>query len=116
MNNQEYVAALRELAEFYESHPEMPIQNDTWPIMVNASTRSEFVAGVKALSEHGKVTKSTDDDRYPSIAAHHAKGKFGGITLDMDIRKSLVCRKVRKMVEAYDWEGPESLLEPEEAA
>ena len=115
MKNLKYAADLRELAEFFESHPEMPV-NGNWPIMVHTGIRSEFVAGVKALSEHGKVTKSTDDDRYPSIAAHHAKGKFGDIILDMDIPKSLVCRKVRKMVEADVRECPDSLLEPEEAA
>ena len=40
----------------------------------NRTPREVTVAADPLMNVSGK---STDDDRYPSIAAHHAKGKFG---------------------------------------
>ena len=113
MTNLEYAAGLRAIADLYERHPELVLP---YPVIhARADSKDDFIMGAKALADGGIATKSTDaDGAYPSIAGHHVKRAFHGVTLDLEIYKSLVCRKVRRMVEMDVWECPDSLLEPEE--
>lgn len=115
MTNLDYASGLRAIADLYEKHPELVLPYET--IHVRADSKDAFAVGAKALADGGMATKSTDaDGNYPSLAGHHIKRTFHGVTLDLEIYKSIICRKVRKMVERDVWECPDSLLEPEEVA
>ena len=115
MTNLDYAAGLRAIADLYEKHQELVLPYGT--IHVRADDKETFITSAKALADGGIATKSTDaDGNYPSLAGHHVKRIFHGITLDLEIYKSLICRKVRKMVECDVWECPDSLLGPEDAA
>lgn len=103
----EYVTGLRALADFYESHPDMPL-----PYAVNhvySYEREEFLKGVKILADGGKVSKTTqgDDSNYPT---YHATRAFGPVTLDVQIDRKTICRMVRPAQPAV-FECPDSLLE-----
>lgn len=108
MTNSEFAQALREMAAFYEGHPEMPHPS---PVMHKyIYGRDEFTAAVKQLADGGVVTKQVTDKPLDDFQAVR---DFGGIKLKLSIDRRTVCRKVKKMVETEVWECPESILESE---
>ncbi|MGD0497503.1 MAG: hypothetical protein ABSC23_03605 [Bryobacteraceae bacterium] len=108
ITNEQFVQGLRELADFYAANPEMPMPSYT-SMVVNSFSKDQFVSAVRVLARGGKVEKRTDDDK-SIMKEHYAIRTFGGLKLDVAISKSMVCRKVRKMVEMEVWECPDSLL------
>lgn len=103
MTNIEYAAGLRELADFYETHPAMPQAHN--PLRVYIYGRENFIRAALELSSGGKITKSADKptEIYPY---YHAKRMFGGVGLDVVINRNQVCRLVSPAV--YDC--PDSLI------
>jgi hypothetical protein len=110
MAGAEYVAALRQLADFYESNPGMPVPTYVTNV-VQVWTREAFVEGVRIMAHGGVVEKRTDKAE-AILHNHHAILRFGKLELDLEISQSLICRKVRRMVEIDVFECPDSLLEP----
>lgn len=139
MTNVDFAQALREMADFYEAHPQMPRPEirDVYRIF-SASGKAEFVAAVRQLADGGKVEKGVDENFY------RAKRTFGaGLVLEALCNRAEVCRKVTKLKvvkesvpvryetrteqvnipvafeerevekEVTEWECPESILEPE---
>jgi hypothetical protein len=104
MTNIEFAAALRAIAEFYEQHPDAMQPHPNMHIF--PSDREEFLKAAVALSRGGKLTKKADplDSCYPY---YHAIRDFGGVTIDCQIARNLVCRKIQDAV----YECPDSLLE-----
>ena len=117
MTNLEYANGLRAIADLYERHPELKLPY--LDITIHAEDKADFIISLKALSDGGTVAKSSKDDPdYPSISKHIATREFSGVTLEVEIYKSVICRKVRKTVtrEIETWECPDSLMEPEAIA
>lgn len=104
----ELVAGLREMADFYESHQDMPIPR-LLIAHVGTQEREAFVAAIRNLADGGVVSKKTDDEN-SIMQEHHGIRMFGPIEVDVTIPKSLVCRKVRKMIETDVYECPDSML------
>jgi hypothetical protein len=105
----EFIQGLRDLAEFYAANPEMPLPGHPL-VLVDCWKKEEFVLALRSMAHGGRVEKRTDGEK-SIMQDHHAIRTFGSITLDARISKSMVCRKVRKLVEADVWECPDSLLE-----
>jgi hypothetical protein len=103
MTNSEFAAALREVADFYETHPKMPQFSGPW---IFSSNREEFLLAVKDMADGGRVEKRADrlDKSYPK---YYAERKFGELLLSMQIDRSLVCVLVRPA----EYSCPDSLLE-----
>jgi hypothetical protein len=104
MTNIEFATALRLMADFYEHHPDAPQPHPTMHIF--PSNRKDFLEAVVGLSRGGKLTKRADppDSCYPY---YHAIRDFGGVTIDCQIARSTVCRKIQDAI----YECPDSLLE-----
>lgn len=105
MTNAEFVAGLREMAAFYETHPEAPVPNHGI-LYVFAGTREGFLSDALALAKDGRIEKRADpiDSGWPQ---YHAIRHFGECSVDIQIARSLVCRKIRDA----EYECPDSLLE-----
>ncbi len=104
MTNTAYAAALRKIADLYESDSEL-IQ--PYPSMyIFAHEREEFLKAVARMAKGGKISKKVDaaDHSYPYF---HATRDFGGVTIDIQIPRNTVCRKIQDAI----YECPESLLE-----
>jgi hypothetical protein len=102
--NAEYAAALRELADFYDTNPAM--QQPHAELWINCYEREAFVSATRTLAHGGLVTKSADpmDASYPQ---YHSYRNFGVIRVDVNIQRSKVCKLITPAV--YDC--PDSLLE-----
>ena len=109
MTNIEFAKSLREIAAFYEAHPEMPQpENINVPIWATypSSSRPRFLSAAKDLGTFTKVPPSPGDDYFFTI-----ERKFDGFPFHVTTRRAEICRKVTKTVEIESWECPDSLLE-----
>lgn len=102
--NTEYAASLRELADFYDAHAEMPVPHPS--VFVFMDNTEEFLAGVRELA-HGGIVQKRADPKEGVYALFHASRQFGCLKLDMQISRARVCKLVTPAV--YDC--PPSLLE-----
>ena len=100
----EFCDALVEIAEFLESHPDVPLPHGY--LFQSLSDRDTFITAAVGLSKGGKVEKHADheDEPYPEYTVTRM---FGPIKMRMSIPRKLVCRLVSPAV--YDC--PDSLLE-----
>lgn len=102
MTNLEYAQALRDLAAFYETHPDMP---QPYGPVCFFYDREKFLSAVKELSHGGIVRKKLSGA--DSDSEYVAERNFSGLSLRLKISRALVCRLVKPAV--YDC--PDSLLE-----
>lgn len=104
MTNSEFSDSLRQVAAFYEEHPDMPQPWDT--LSVYMYEREGFVKAALTLAKGGRIEKKAD--KAGDICAdYHAFRKFGGVTVDVRIPRRAICRLISEAV--YDC--PDSLLE-----
>ncbi len=103
MTNTEYAAGLRAIAEFYETHPDMP-----QPLTPHVYTydKATFLLAVRNLADGGIVYKKAGEDLNGYYIAHR---QFEKATLEISIPRKTVCRLVTPAV--YDC--PDSLLDLE---
>lgn len=104
MTNIEYADSLRQVAAFYEEHPDMPQPYDT--LMVILSGREDFIKAARELSKGALVEKKLDKPG-GILPEYHVLRVFGGVTIDVRIPRKTVCRLISEAV--YD--SPDSLLE-----
>jgi hypothetical protein len=105
MTNLEYANSLRQVADFIESHPDFPQPHHT--ISVHAwGGKGPFLSAVVLLKDGGTVQKTADDPE-KTWPRYHAKRLFGGITLDIGIDRSEIC----KLVRPAQYDCPDSLME-----
>jgi hypothetical protein len=98
------------LADFFEQNPEA-IQ--PYPHLIATTyERQKYIDTVKMMAHGGRVEKKVDGEK-EIMQDHHAIREFSGVRLDVRIPKSMVCRKVRKLVMTDTYECPDSLLDPE---
>src|ERR1017187_3047102 len=107
--NEELVAGLRSLADFYETHQDMPLPTFAWFDNSNFWDRDQFVGAVRMLADGGMVHKKSDTDKN-ILNQHHAFRMFGPIKVELTISKSVICTKVRKLMMVDTYECPDSLL------
>lgn len=114
MNNTEFAQGLRELAEIYDTHPEMSHLKDDASLFLSlpyATDGDQFRAIVKAMSPIEKLPPMYDGDSSFRIR----KTFDSGLVLTVSVDRKAVCRRVRKMVMSDVWECPDSILDPEPA-
>lgn len=102
MDNKQYAAGLRAIADFYEQHPEMPRSEGLY---VFKYEREAFVKAVAMLVDGGKVKKRTVGSGICEDFV--ADRDFGGVKLSIRIPRKNLCKLISPAV--YDC--PESLLE-----
>jgi len=100
----EYAAALREIAQFYEQHPDMPVPFPE--LYIFSHDREEFLKAAAVLAKGGKIIKRADPPE-TSYGQYHAIRTFGCMKLDLQIARIAVCRKIQDAI----YECPDSLLE-----
>jgi len=106
MTNQEFVQALRDLADFYEARQELKLPTD--PRFVLTPSGSEGIA--QTARQLGNCVKSTDSLFY------RLKRSFGPIDLEAIEYRSQVCEQVvvgRRVVPATRIEAREAEVIPE---
>jgi hypothetical protein len=103
MTNLEYAAGLRQVAEFYETHPEMPLPPAT--ICVYSWQKPDFLVSVKEMAKGGTIHKKVDADA--ECGYYRTIRHFGAVQLEASIPRRTICRLVTPAV--YDC--PDSLLE-----
>jgi hypothetical protein len=102
MTNLEYAQSLRLIADFYEANAD---QKQPHPNMwIHCYEREEFLKAATGLARGGMVAKRMDEHEE---GEYYVTREFGGIKLEVLIRRKMVCRLVTPAV--YDC--PESLLE-----
>lgn len=103
MTNIEYANSLRQIADFYEANPDMPVPG--WPSeFIFLYDRQAFLNAVKVLARGGKVTKEVErreDGNYKAIR------DFGGNRVIVEIPRKAICRLIRPA----EYDCPDSLLE-----
>lgn len=120
MTSQQYVKALREIADFYEAHPDVPFRAERIVIAVDAK---ELVVLPRYI---GSCKKVVDNDFF------NLRKDFGGLEIEFYSRRENVCERIvigKKVVpetiiparpeevipeheeEEFEWRCPESLLE-----
>jgi hypothetical protein len=127
MTTKDFTDSLREVAAFYEAHPELPLPDWTSDSMSTFTVwakddKLSFMAYAKAFGSFDKRTTSDDFELRKS---------FGCITIVVAIKRSEVCtrrvvgtKKVIKQVpvqyehreveeEIVEWDCPGSLLKPQ---
>ena len=97
----EFCDALVEVAEFLESHPDVPLPQAH--LSQYFWNRESFLKAAAALAKGGKIEKSTDS----VLDDYHVTRMFGPVSVRMSIGRRLVCRLVSPAV--YDCS--DSLLE-----
>jgi hypothetical protein len=87
MEHKDYIAGLRELADFYESHPDvnLPYEGNLCSFGIYGLNKEQIVATVKAF---GKCRKD-----YEETAVNIYK-EFHGIKLNIYTARENVCRRV----------------------
>jgi hypothetical protein len=112
MTNQEFVQRLREVAGFYESHPDLKapssLRIDVW-----LSTKAQIVDTARKLGEAQKIHQ----ENY-----FYLRKRFGDyVHLDFNVERSEVCRRIvtgtrvkpatpETVVEIVEWRCEEPLL------
>jgi hypothetical protein len=106
MNNIELAAGLRALADFYETHPEMPLPGLP-TFFVFAYDRSTFDIAKAQLGE--ECVQTLTDEKYPEVRLVR---KFGGVELRFSVGAPVVGRRVMKNMPVESWElAPEAEAE-----
>jgi hypothetical protein len=109
LTNTQFANALRQMADFYEQHAEMP-QPETF--LAYSWRRTEFLRAVKMLGAVKKLPVDKNrvcDDHYFKVEKRFGDGE--GFPLELITMRADICTKVTKMVETTTWECPDSLLE-----
>lgn len=101
-DQQKMSAGLRELADFFDEHPEVH-HSEKMTINHFVCNRDEFIE----LAKHLKPFKKDPNDKYYSLVR-----MFGPIKLDVYCNRDTICTKrtVKKLVEVDEWDCPEHLL------
>lgn len=88
MTHSEYAAGLRQVAEFIEAHPEIPLPSAT---LTCYSLHSKNIAALtaRALAQSGRCNKSYEESLL------RLKGKFGAIELEYLGMRSNVCERIK---------------------
>jgi hypothetical protein len=106
------IQGLRQLADFLEAHPAVPLPV-LWGLNAYARSRADLAAAARV----GGWTKSYNDSWF---ALSREFGE-GAVTLEINIERGQVCRKVvtgtrvvpaqpESVVETYDWVCDEPAL------
>lgn len=107
MTNREFVQGLRELADLYERHPEMLVPDHRLYLYLPYSEQPpRYAETVKALADGGVVTKKAKPDDYYLCVNR----TFGALTVELNIERSALCKRVVKMQAVETWECPDSIL------
>lgn len=89
MSNADYASSLRLIADFFESHPEIPIPHDATPFNYFAAhTKQDIARLIRAL---GTVEKKYDAAYTGSFEIHKT---FGTITFRVIADRDRVCERV----------------------
>jgi hypothetical protein len=110
MTHQQFAAALREVAEFYETHPEAKLP---WAwFSLSCDKREEFIRQANILADGGMVKKEADSpDR--SYGKYKVTRTFGvapkGFGDSVQVVVSIDREKVCKLVKPDVYECPEAL-------
>jgi len=81
-----FVESLRELADFYEAHPECPLPS--FPSLNIFADRSDEAVARQQFRAFGAFEKEFLEDWFV------ARKRFGVITLELNAKREQVCRKV----------------------
>lgn len=102
---QKMSAGLRELADFYDEHPEFPVKA-MW-MYIYVINRKEFIGLAKQL---GTFTKNVDGSDYQIVR------RFDNAYVQVYASRKEVCTKrlVTKTIEVEEWDCPEHLLSDED--
>lgn len=84
MTNEEYVASLRLLANWYEQHPNIPTPHDSTFVVYPLDTKEEAVDCMLALKP---CEKEYEDSLF------YLSRKFGGITLKFAFYRDAICTR-----------------------
>jgi hypothetical protein len=114
----EFISALREMADFFESHPGVPAPTGLATLYYWSETKEELADIARAL---GNAKKYYSNDYF---GLHR---EFGPFEVMWIIRRGLVCRRVvvgtrtlpavpEHIVEDVRWECDDPLLAPEGAS
>ena len=123
MTHEEFVDSLRQIADFYEQHPNCPLPSLGERLHI-------FPDGIKGLAavarEFGDCTKSVDEGE---LSFYRVRRQFGALALEALDYRHKVCKRIVtgsheervkipltfeehiRMVEDVRWECPDSLLE-----
>jgi hypothetical protein len=105
MDNIELAAGLRALADFYETHPDMPAGLPKF--FVFAYDHATFA---KAKAEMGEeCVRTITEGTYPEV---NLVRKFGCVELKLSVGASIVGRKVMKNMLVESWELDDPTPEP----
>jgi hypothetical protein len=125
-DNKAFASALRDLADFYQVHPEFPQPTFSTTLNVWARNKERFAELARQLGSCEKRSST-------STSTFYLRKSFGaGVQLDLNIEHNLVCERVQtgtRRVEAqpekitpaieahdepiYKWICPESILREE---
>jgi hypothetical protein len=98
MTNTELAAGLRALADFYETHPEMPLAYPELNIFVGRKSEADAVRAAFGPD----ATETLDEPGvYPEW---HSKRDFAGVTLHARSHIRNVARKTMKNMLVESWE------------
>src|SRR5579864_4791307 len=84
MENQEFVNSLRQLADFYEKHPEVPLPDTVRMPIYSLNTKEEIEPVARAF---GNAFKRVDDNFFKLVR------RFGVIDLEVIAYREKVCTK-----------------------
>ena len=104
MTNAEFVDSLRQIADFYEAHPEVPPPFSA-PYLCFYPTKEQLPMIIRAF---GSCKKEVSEERF------RLNREFGSLTITASWDRNAVCtqRTVEKVVSEVVWDCPESLLAP----
>ena len=87
MTTEGLVAGLRQIADYYEAHPDSILPYVT--VMAFPETREQFLAEAKRLAAGAKIEKSLAPykEEYFRITR-----TFGTVNIEVEIRQALLCR------------------------
>lgn len=111
MTREEFIAGLREAADFLEANPALPTQSTPITINVFVETKAELAA----IARTGQWDKSGNDNHF------WIKREVGAISYEVNIARSKICRRVvtgtrvvpareAEVVEDVEWVCDEPLL------
>lgn len=108
MTNLEFAQGLRELADLYERHPEMLVPNHNLFLYLPYSEQpARYAETVKAFADGGLVSKKAKPDDYYLCVNRVFPS---GLSVELNIERSALCKRVVKMQAVETWECPDSIL------
>jgi len=111
MTREEFIAGLREAADFLEAHPDLPHQESPIQINVFVNTKEELAT----LARMGSWQKGGDDNYF------YLMRDVGALRYDINIAREKICRRVvtgqevipareEQIVEKVEWVCDEPLF------